>query len=199
MSGKIVTVDFRSDTLFAVERDDGVYVAVAPICRSLGISVNKQRERIQNDPVLSEGGTVTVLPSTGGMQDTFCLRLDLINGWLFTIDASRVKDDVRPKIIEYQRECHRVLFQHFYGKATGTAPLALDEPEESESVRLRMVTEARQTFGARAGAELWFKLGLPIVPAMLHDPRQMTIDYAAIKAADQNIKSAEPDKEPTAA
>jgi hypothetical protein len=35
--GKIVTVDFRNDTLFAVERDDGVFVALKPICDSLGI------------------------------------------------------------------------------------------------------------------------------------------------------------------
>ena len=37
---------------------------------------------------------------------------------------------------------------------------------ESESQRVRMVTEARQTFGQRAAAELWKELKLPIVPEM---------------------------------
>lgn len=143
---------------------------------------------------------MVVLPSVGGAQETLCLRLDLVNGWLMGIDANRVRDDVRPKVIEYQRECHRVLFQHFYGKATSGKPPAIEEPDENESVRLRMVTEARQTFGVRAGAELWFKLGLPIVPAMLHDPRQAVIDFAAIRTAAAEIKAAEPpDKEPSAA
>ncbi len=36
-----------------------------------------------------------------------------------------------------------------------------------ESIRLRLVTEARRTFGERAAAQLWVKLDLPIVPAML--------------------------------
>lgn len=194
MSGKIVTVDFRSDTLFAVERDDGVYVAVAPICKTLGISINKQRERIQNDPILSEGGTVTVLPSPGGMQETFCLRLDLVNGWLFTIDESRVRDEeTRQKVLAYKRECYGVLFQHFYGKATGTTPQPLDvieDAETSESVKLRKITEARHIFGLPAAAELWFKLGMPITPAMLKDPRQYAFEYAAIKVQGEDNEAA---------
>lgn len=28
----------------------------------------------------------TTMPSAGGAQETTCLRLDLVNGWLFTID-----------------------------------------------------------------------------------------------------------------
>lgn len=53
--------------------------------------------------------------------------------------------------------------------------------EQSEQVKLRMVTEGRHTFGTRASAELWFKLGLPIVPAMLEEPRQMRLfDYELI-------------------
>lgn len=35
-----------------------------------------------------------------------------------------------------------------------------------ETTRLRMVREARQTFGVRAAGQLWFGLGLPVVPAM---------------------------------
>lgn len=194
MSGKIVTVDFRNDTLVAVERDDGVYVALRPICEAIRVDWSAQLRRVKRDAVLSEAVAVMATPFGRHGQEEVCLKLDFVNGWLMGIDANRVKDEVREKLIEYQRECHRVLFQHFYGKVTGSAP-QLDEPEESESVRLRMVTEARQTFGVRAGAELWFKLGLPIVPAMLHDPRQMMIDYAAIKPAPEPP----PDKEPVAA
>ena len=181
--GKIVTVDFRSDTLFAVERDDGVFVAVTPICVSLGLAPNKQRERIQADPILSEGGTVTVFPSAGGMQDTFCLRLDLVNGWLFTIDESRVKDEeTRQRVLAYKRECHAVLYKHFYGK--NAAPSANGEPDPQEPVAIRrsLVTEARQTFGAQSSRELWFKLGLPIVPSMLAHPGQIDLfTYSAIR------------------
>lgn len=194
--GKIITVDFRSDTLFAVERDDGVFVAVTPICQALGLSANKQRERIQNDPILREGGTVTVLPSAGGAQETFCLRLDLVNGWLFTIDESRVKDEeTRQRVLTYKRECHAVLFRHFYGRAERTAAAQVIEPtlqtEGAEGPKVRMVTEARHTFGEQAAGQLWFKLGLPVVPAMLHEPRQIEMfDYRQIKAPGQDSEAA---------
>ncbi|MRN76835.1 MULTISPECIES: phage antirepressor N-terminal domain-containing protein [unclassified Brucella] len=47
---KIITVDFRNDTLFAVERDDGVFVAVKPICDTLGLSWGSQHTVIQAQP-----------------------------------------------------------------------------------------------------------------------------------------------------
>lgn len=189
--GKIITVDFRSDTLFAAERDDGVFVAVTPICQALGLNANKQRERIQNDQILREGGTVTVFPSAGGMQETYCLRLDLVNGWLFTIDESRIKDPaVRERVLTYKRECYGVLFQHFYGKhERHERPADLIEPptatEEPEGPKVRLVTEARHTFGPQAAGQLWFKLGLPVVPAMYHDPRQgELLRYDQIKTSE---------------
>ena len=102
--GKIITVDFRNDTLFAVERDDGVYVAVKPISDTLGLAWNKQLERLKRDPILAEGMTIMVMPSVGGIQETTCLKLELVNGWLFGIDESRVKDEeTRQRVLAYKR------------------------------------------------------------------------------------------------
>ena len=163
---KIVSVDFRDDTLFAAEMPEGVFVAITPICNSLGLAPNKQRERIQNDPILSEGGTVTVFPSAGGAQSTFCLRLDLLHGWLFTIDESRVSSpEVRDRVLVYKRECYRVLAAHFLGHGEAMQPNAA----ESLTCRRQLVAEARQTFGNQSARELWFALDLPIVPSM-HAP-----------------------------
>lgn len=183
--GNLITVNFRQDTLFAVERDDGVFVAVKPMCESLGLAWQSQHQRIKDDPVLSEGITTIVIPSPGGAQETTCLKLDLVNGWLFKIDSRRVKEEVRPKLLAYQRECYRVLFDAFYGKRNQPEPLPeAEETNDNENLKLRHITECRQTFGTAAASQLWFKLGLPIVPAMLQDPRQMTLfDYTAIKGA----------------
>ena len=184
---KIITVDFRRDTLFAVERDDGVFVAVKPICDSLGLAWNKQLERLKRDAILAEGMTVMVMPSVGGAQETTLLKLELINGWLLTIDDKRIPDPaVRERVLTYKRECYSVLFHHFYGRTIGERVGEIIEPpnrtEEAEPTKVRLVTEARHTFGVPSAAQLWFKLGLPVVPAMYHDPRQMElIDYTRVK------------------
>lgn len=183
----LITVNFRQETLFAVEREDGVFVAVKPISDCLGLAWQSQLHRIKNDPVLSEGVTTIVMPSTGGAQETTCLKLDRVNGWLCKIDARRVKDEAREKLIMYQRECYQVLFEHFYGKAMAksTAVPVEQEANESEGLKLRHITECRHVFGHQAAGQLWFQLGLPVVPAMLHDQRQLSIfDYDQIKSVE---------------
>lgn len=191
--GKVITVDFRNDTLFAVERDDGVFVAVTPICAALGVDAQKQRKRIQDDPILVEGVCQAAFPSAGGAQETMCLRLDLVNGWLFTINEKLIRDEeTRQKVLTYKRECHRVLFEHFYGKSQPTGQ-TIDPPqdaEEAEGPKIRMITEARHTFGVPAAAQLWFKLGLPVVPAMLREPVQPGFDFSLIKPASEEPRAA---------
>lgn len=184
----IITVEFRSDTLFAVERDDGVFVAVKPISDTLGLKWSGQHERLNRDPVLSEGIRVIGMPSVGGTQETTCLRLEMVNGWLFGIDESRVKDEeIRQRVLAYKRECYGVLFKHFYGRGYDerrkvfepAAEVNLDEPLMN---RRSLVTEARQTHSIQAARELWFKLGLPTTPSMYADARQGEFfHYTAIR------------------
>lgn len=176
---KLTTIDFHDDTLFAVEEAEAVFVAVKPIADSLGLAWNAQLERLKRDPVLAEGMRVTRIPSPGGGQDTTVLRLDLLQGWLFGIDASRVKPDVRERVTAYRRECFAVLHRHFYGERSAAAPSTMPAPcrEEPVSVRRGLVTEARQTFGTAAAGSLWFALGLPTVPEMRAGSTQSSFGF----------------------
>ena len=154
----LITVEFHGDTLFAVEVDGVPHVAVTPICQALGISADRQRDRIQRDPILSEGATMAGVPSSGGAQDTLCLRLDLVHGWLFTIEEGRVRAAVRERVLDYKRHCYAALFAHFYGQrraGQGAKPL-------SPTRALDMVAEARRSFGPAAARRLWVELGLPV-------------------------------------
>ena len=193
--GQIITVNFRGDDLYGFEEDDGTFVALKPIVESMGMAWHGQYERLHRDPILSEGIRVMRTPFTrGGSQETVCLKLDLVNGWLFTIDTARIKDEtVREKVILYQRECYAVLNKHFYGRSADQRRKALEgsgEPnmEEPLHVRRQLVTEARQTFGIQSSRELWFKLGLPTTPSMYADPNQgeFGFTYTAIKRDDKD-------------
>lgn len=190
--GNIITVNFRGDQLYGFENDDGVFVALKPIVESMGMDWSAQLKRVKRDPILSEGMAIMATPfSRGGDQEAVCLKMDLVNGWLFTIDSARIKDEtVRDRVILYQRECYGVLFRHFYkGSKPSQEPLVMEDHEESASpdgTKVRLVTECRQTFGTKASGQLWFQLGLPTVPAMIEQSRQFDLlDYAAIKTADQ--------------
>ncbi len=169
--GDILTVNFRGDDLFGFREDDGTFLALKPMVEAMGLMWPGQYERVNRDPVLSQGIRVMRIPfGRGGAQETLCIKLEMVNGWLFGIDSGRIKDEaVRERVILYQRECYQVLHDHF----TGKRPPALgsdEEPDPSPSMNERrsLVAEARQTFGPLAARQLWFNQNLPIVPAMIN-------------------------------
>lgn len=193
--GKIITVNFRGDDLYGFENDDGIYVALKPIVRAMGLDWSAQLKRVKRDPILAKGMAMMATPyGLGGDQEAVCLKMDKVNGWLFTIDSSRIADpETRERVQIYQEECHNVLFKHFY-KGASEEPLVIEDHEqthEPETGKLRMVTEARQTFGHKAAAQLWVKFGLPMVPAMIEENRQFSLlDFESVRPVKPGEKSA---------
>jgi hypothetical protein len=125
-------VDFYGDDITAalVETtgQETIYVPLRPLCDYLGLTWSSQLQRIKRDPVLSEMQTVVIINTVQGPRETICLPLEYLNGWLFGVSASRVTTDLREKVIRYQRDCYKVLSNHFQGEATldrgGPAPSA---------------------------------------------------------------------------
>lgn len=182
--GEIVTVNFRGDELYGFKQDDGTFLALKPMVEAMGLNWSGQFERVNRDPVLSKGIRVMRTPfGRGGAQETVCIKLDLVNGWLFGIDSSRIKDEsVKQKVILYQEECYQVLYDHFGGRRRlPEAEVAPEENPATTAERLRLVAETRQTFNQVAAREMWFRQGLPIVPAMVNPPQNdLFSDYSQI-------------------
>lgn len=117
------TVIFYDDEITAVVVDvDGeqvVYVPLRPICEYLGVTWQGQLQRIKRDPVLSEVASSVNVTFTQGLrsQEVICLPLRYLNGWLFGINANRIKEEFRERLIRYQKECYEVLAQAFQSPA----------------------------------------------------------------------------------
>ncbi len=182
---KVILIDFHHGQLMAFERPDGIYIALRPIVEGMGLQWRAQIKRIKRDPILTEGASMMETPFDHHGQAMLCLRLELIHGWLFSIDHSRIKDPaVRERVLIYKRECYQVLFEHFYGARRGAAGRR-DQLKEDEWLLLRKIAECRLTFGARAAAELWLLLDMERVPSMFLDPRQHEMfTYQAIRRMD---------------
>lgn len=181
----IVTIDFHQDTIFAVERPDGVFVAAKPISDSLGLRWHGQFERLNRDPILSEGIRIIRVPSVGGEQETLCLRLDLVHGWLFTIDETRVRDEeTRQKVLTYKRECYTVLYRHFSGRTResyslhGIPPIETEEMAMSIQDKMKMVALFIRAAGPRAGAEKLAQYGIQLTPTLEAMLRQLQFSFA---------------------
>lgn len=125
---------FYDDELTAVivEADRGrtVYVPIRPICERLGLDWSAQYRRLNRDPVLSEllmsvAVTATDIQTEDRRPRTstmICLPLDYLNGYLFGINADRVRTELRDKVIVYQKECYKALASAFLTTTVETAP-----------------------------------------------------------------------------
>ena len=115
-------VEFYGDTIIAVRaQGGGVYVPLRPICELLGVDWSAQRRRIGRDAVLSDSAMSVAVTTTDITADSrrprtsemLALPLDYVSGFLFGINADRVKPEIRDRLIRYQRECYRVLAEAF--------------------------------------------------------------------------------------
>jgi hypothetical protein len=108
----IIPVPFHGDTIIAVETAEATHVAIKPICERLGLSDKGQIQRLKRDEEFW-GGCVMHLPSAGGMQETYCIPVSRVAAWLFTVEVSRVKPEIREALTLYRREAADVLDRHF--------------------------------------------------------------------------------------
>jgi prophage antirepressor-like protein/phage anti-repressor protein len=113
--GELMSVAFHGRTLFSFKHQGEVYVAMKPLVESMGLQWEAQLKRIKRNPILFEGMSMTDIPTVGGTQTVAALPLKLLNGWLFGIDTSRIKENIREDIINYQRECYDVLYRYWHG------------------------------------------------------------------------------------
>ena len=179
--GSTITIDFHGDPLAAILDDRGTFVPLRPLVVGMGLQWSAQLKRVKRDEIL--GPSVVMMTTdpvsmTDTPQAAACLPLDLVPGFLFGVDVSRVAEPVRSKVLAYKRECFRVLadacLRPREPASTGRGEILPPSPITTPDPRmcLRMVTEARHLFGTQPARELWFSLGLPTTPAMMAPPRQ---------------------------
>lgn len=107
-------VSFYGDELIGVQTEDGaVYAPFNRLCENLGLQRAGQAQRIQRHAVLNDALVTLTIETAGGPQPVQCLRIDVLPLWLSGVQASRVKEELREKLIRYQKEAAIVLWQAF--------------------------------------------------------------------------------------
>lgn len=90
------------------------FVPIKPICDILGIDVESQRKKIKEHPLLSSTSVLcTAVGADKKEREMFCLPLEFVFGWLFTINSSNVAPEAKEAVEKYQLECYRALYHHF--------------------------------------------------------------------------------------
>lgn len=128
---KVVT--FYGDEVIAIQQPDSgaIFVPIARLCDNLGIARNRQAQRIREHPVISQGFTTMPVDTGGGAQEAQCLRLDMIPYWLAGVNANRVAEGVREKLIHYQTEVATMLWEAFRPEISAASEASIAAPQRS--------------------------------------------------------------------
>ncbi len=84
------------------------YIPIGDVCQALGVEMSSQRQRILRDEAISD--RLVSIPMDTPYQDATrrrevnCLNLRALPYWLGTLDAGRVREEHRRKVILFKRE-----------------------------------------------------------------------------------------------
>lgn len=150
-------VEFRGSKIETVEVDGQPHVALKPIVEGMGLSWQGQHDRIRRDAVLSTCISVTRMQVSGQGRDVSTLPLKMLQGFLFGIDANRVRADIREAVIAYQRECYDALAAYWTEGIAARGPqgpIEIDERTKGVLGGIFKNVLNKQTEDLRAGMEL---------------------------------------------
>ncbi|MER2526367.1 MAG: phage antirepressor N-terminal domain-containing protein [Candidatus Competibacter denitrificans] len=116
----LISVPFHGQNLITIQHNGEPHVAMRPIVEGIGLNWKAQYDRIQRDDVLKTTVVMmTTVAEDGKQRQLVCLPLKLLNGWLFGIDAARLKPSLREAVNTYKRECYDALYRYWHeGQAT---------------------------------------------------------------------------------
>lgn len=98
------------------------YVAMKPIVENIGLDWASQFVKLKKQGEKFGCCDITI-PSFGGLQRMLCLPMKKLNGWLFSINPAKVRDDIRDRLVRYQEECFTALHDYW------TKGAAIRKPE----------------------------------------------------------------------
>ncbi len=152
MTTSLVPVPFHGTTLFLVNHDEEPFTPMKPIVEGMGLDWRSQQRKLAS---LQErwGMVIMTIPSEGGAQETLCMPLRKLPGWLMTIHPTRVKPEIREKIIQYQNECDDVLWKYWTeGHVTNPLVETLSPAQQHE---LQVIVARRAQDSGKLRAEIW--------------------------------------------
>lgn len=114
-------LEFNGKTIYYLDKDGQYWIAIRPICEALNVGYTPQYKAVKRHKILGDVLSVqTMHDASGRLQKMVVLPEKYIYGWIFQIKANS------PDLIQYQRLCYEILYDHFHGAITNRKELLLE-------------------------------------------------------------------------
>lgn len=112
------SVQFHGQPIITAMAAGVAYVAMKQVVENIGIDWAAQFVKLRNQKDKFNCCDIPMVAADGKIRNLLCIPLKKLNGWLFSINPSKVRADIREKLIQYQEECFTVLHDYWTkGKA----------------------------------------------------------------------------------
>ena len=154
MTTSLVPVPFHGTTLFLLEQNNEPYTPMKPIVEGMGLGWSGQHEKLNlNKDRWGIRVNRIQTPGDDQIRETLCIPLRKLPGWLMTIHPTRVKPEIREKIIQYQNECDDVLWRYWTeGRVANPRVETLSPAQQHE---LQQIVARRAQDSGKLRAEIW--------------------------------------------
>lgn len=146
MSDQLFPVPFYDDTCVLVDHDGQPYVAMKPIVENVGLDWKGQQVKLA-EKFSAVREIISTTGADGKQYEMVCLPLRKLPAWLYSINRSKVKPELRDKIARYQDECDDALWDYWTkGSATrpGAKPASMSHILAAHRQRLALLKELKQ-------------------------------------------------------
>ncbi|EIC83969.1 phage antirepressor N-terminal domain-containing protein [Serratia sp. M24T3] len=106
------SLPFHGQSVITAMAAGVAYVAMKPVVENIGLNWKGQYIKLINQMDKFGCGDISI-PTNGGLQRMLCIPLKKLNGWLFSINPAKVRDDIRDRLIRYQEECFTALHDYW--------------------------------------------------------------------------------------
>lgn len=109
--------EFYGDRLPTFEAKGRPVIALRSLVEILGLSWGSQYNRAVADPVIATSVFVTKTQMAGDTQarEVTALPVELVPLFLAKISVKRVRPELRDKLVRYQTECGKALYDYWFG------------------------------------------------------------------------------------
>lgn len=173
-----VSINFHGTNIPTFNVEGVIRVAMKPICDAIGLGWQSQWHRIKRHPVLkSTVVMMTTVARDGKSRKLATMPLNKLNGWLFGVDASRVKPEIREKLVEYQAECFDVLSDYWQKGQAVNARMATPDERAGLRAAVTMLTTKRGMMHSEAYRLVHHRFNIEHIDELSTDQLPAAVEY----------------------
>lgn len=146
-----IAVPFHNAELYIVEFEGQPYTPMKPIVDGMGLDWAAQFNKLKQK-FASTIAEIAMVANDGKSRSMLCLPVRKLAAWLYSINANKVKPELRETVITYQNECDDVLWDYW------TKGQAINDRKSISPEQQALLHEivARRSQGERKiFAEMW--------------------------------------------